>query len=256
MITQLKAWIKKNFTWDEIRLLNAKIRPFYSLAILLLSIVIIIQILNYYGDKEKDLKLINNMVTAKMVTYRNSDSLQVAKILVFQADKAKDFTKIKSQDSVIQFLQSEVQKYKGMIKKPGSSVTAISNTTNMNGSIPTTVTQANPAIPQKTNFPVYTAQKHNIWLDLDIIAKVDSIHYDLKVRNKYSVVLGYEKGLPIAMVTNYNPYTETTDMKAYSVMVPKPKRFSLGVHAGYGIVGMGFGPYFGVGINYDLINLW
>jgi len=256
ILQQFKAWMKKNSSWDQIRLLNAKIRPFYSIAILLLSALVITQILNHYGDKEKDLKLINSIAVTKMISYRNSDSLHVAKILVFESDKVKDFTKIKSQDSVILFLQGEVQKYKSMIKKPGSSVTAISNTTDMTGTIPTTVIQANPAVPQKTNFPVYTAEKHNIWLDLDIIAKVDSIHYDLKVRNKYSVVIGYEKGLPTAMVTNYNPYTETTDMRAYSVMIPNPKRFRLGIHAGYGIVGMGFGPYIGFGINYDLINLW
>lgn len=242
----------KKITWERVRFYFAK---YWELIVVILAALFIFQMMNSYENKVSDLTLRNQVLGNEMTSYRNRDSLHVAKIVAIETDNYKSFLKIQSKDSMILFLQSEVKKYKKQIKEPGSSITTVTNTTHMQGTIPTNVTQSPLAAGVSSTFPTYTSSKSTLWLDLNIIAKRDSTHFDLKVRNKYSVVVGHDKQGTFAEVTNYNPYTETTDMRTYSVLIPKPKRLSLGIHAGYGIVDTGFGPYFGVGINYDLINL-
>lgn len=73
------------------------------------------------------------------------------------------------------------------------------------------------------------------------------------------------------LVTTENPYITFTDIKGANLEKTKPKRWSLGVQAGLGIIGgagicgssdgivrsgwvLGFGPYVGVGINYRFLE--
>lgn len=235
-----------------------KYRVYIELVLLLITVFVCWAVTKHFNNQNDKLILQNKVLTVQMRSYRDKDSLNIAVIEVFQSDKGKDLLKIKSQDSSILFLQLEVKRYKSQIKEPGSSVTTITNSTDLHGSTPTIVTSVKPTVTVDTKpvFPTYSANKSNDWIKLYIEARHDSTHFDLKVINKYSVVIGYDKKVPFAQVKNFNPYTETTDLRTFQVSVPKPKRISLGVHAGYGIVGMGFGPYIGVGVNYDLINLW
>lgn len=242
----------KNFTikilLEKLGRFEDRIKPYFGLIIILLCAFVIFQFLDSLAVKQDNLKLINSL-DAKMVTYRTQEGLHVAKIQVMQTEKTRDFLKIKSQDTLIQLLQGEIQKNKKLLKKPGSSVTAIVTSTDFTLTTPTVVTGLG------TSSPLYSSKYSSEWIDYVILASKDSVNFDLHLRNKYMVVLGFEKKVPYATVTNYNPYTETVDMKTYSVFVPPPKRLSLGIQAGYGIVGIGFGPYLGIGLNYDLINL-
>ena len=75
----------------------------------------------------------------------------------------------------------------------------------------------------------------------------DSTNLNIRVRNEYTVVLGYEsQGLfkpkrkkPFAEVKSKNPYTEIDGLRTYQVSSPKEKRW-------------GIGPYIGVGVNQSL----
>lgn len=73
------------------------------------------------------------------------------------------------------------------------------------------------------------------------------------------------------LVTTENPYITFADIKGANLEKTKPKRWSLGVQAGLGIIGgagicgssdgivrsgwvLGFGPYIGIGINYKFLE--
>lgn len=73
------------------------------------------------------------------------------------------------------------------------------------------------------------------------------------------------------LVTTENPYVTFTDIKGANLEKTKPKRWSLGVQAGLGIIGgagicgssdgvvrsgwiFGFGPYIGIGVNYKFLE--
>ena len=246
---------KENFTWERVRFYVKK----YETVILSILVVLFLfstEMKSCSKQKKIDaLTLENKAAFLVMTTYRNSDSLHVANIEVLTSENNKQFLKMKSQDTTILKLQAVVKDYKKKLQEPVTSATVISNTTSISGTIPTNIVPSTTSV-EKGGFPTYESNKTSKWIDLYIKAAHDSTHFDLKIRNEYSVVLGYDKKKPFAEVTNYNPFTETTDMRTYSVFVPKPKRISLAAHVGYGIVGAGFGPSITVGLSYDLINLW
>jgi hypothetical protein len=241
------VWI---FLWSKIKGENIYIK-----AGLVFFIIAFIGHIYFNGmnDKIKAIELKYQMATDKMVTYRNADSTHVSRISVLQDENARVLLKTKSKDSSILFLQAEVKKYKGKIKEPGSSVTTITNNTSAHGTSPTTI--PNPVSPSPTVYPVYNSIFNSEWISLAINARHDSTNWKLRIINKYSVVIGFEKGKPFAEVTNKNPYTETTSLRSYEVTVPKPKRVGIGFQAGYGVTKNGIGPFVGIGLSYNLIQI-
>ena len=150
-------------------------------------------------------------------------------------------------------LQEEVRNAKKQVKEPGSSVTVVDNNTHVSGSTNTTV-----ILPTKpTESPIYETKPSikDEWISLYIKATAKDISYDLTVRNQYSVVIGQEKGKNFAQVHNFNPHTETSDIKTYQVTVPKQKRLGIGIQGGYGLGAGGLTPYIGVGLSYNLFYL-
>lgn len=242
----------KTLPWNNILdFIKAKRDIIYGTLAILLVLWLSIDISNKHKRELDQAKLETKVATTQMQQWRNSDSLHVARIAVIEAEKNKSFLKIKSQDSMILFLQSEVKRVNKKLKE-GSSVTVVQSNTNVHDSSPTTVT---PSIIYKDKFPVYKTSKNTLWSDIAITANKDSIHYDLTIRNKYSVVIGYEKNVPYAEITNFNPYSETKDMRTYSVIMPAKKRIGIGFHAGYGISATGLSPYIGVGFSYNLFYI-
>lgn len=56
-------------------------------------------------------------------------------------------------------------------------------------------------------------------------------------------------------VKNRNPNTLITQINAYRQAIPKPKKFGIGLQAGYGFTGISQPrPYVGIGISYNLIR--
>lgn len=247
----------KNLSWNDI--LQFLIKHRTIIIVSMLSFLFISISCNLLKGKQNEIdkaKLETKMAITKMISYRNSDSLHVAKIAVIQSDREKDFLKIQSQDSMIVFLQQEVKRFKNKLKEGQSSVTVVESNTNISGSSSTNISYPEQSAGvNKLIFPTYSTFKDTEWLKLGIVANKDSIHYDLNVRNKYSVVVGYDKRKPFAEITNYNPYTETKDMRTYSVLMPPKKRIGVGIGVGYGISGTGLSPYIGVGINYNLFYI-
>jgi len=85
---------------------------------------------------------------------------------------------------------------------------------------------------------------------------------NLKVKNRYDIVIGFEKTKmfkpkkPYVIVTNHNPYSMTKDLRTYQVKGYEPKRFGIGLNAGYGIgLDLKPQPYIGVGLNFNIIEL-
>ena len=242
----------KTLSWTKVTdFLKSNRKLIYVVLAAVLILWLLIRVGNKHDKELAQSKLETKVATTQIQQWRNSDSLHVARIAVIEAEKNKSFLKIKSQDSMILFLQSEVKRVNKKLKE-GSSVTVVQSNTNVHDSSPTTVT---PSIIYKDKFPVYKTSKNTLWSDIAITANNDSIHYDLTIRNKYSVVIGYEKNVPYAEVTNFNPYSETKDMRTYSVMMPAKKRIGVGFHAGYGISATGLSPYIGVGFSYNLFYI-
>ncbi len=199
-------------------------------------------------DKFEDLKLENSTLTDSLIIKRLENGQQTAMINVLQADRVQDLLKIKSKDSVINKLQVEVQRYKKEIKK-GGSVTVVGNSTNVTGTTPII-----PADTSQASIAPFSFTFSDKWIYLSGKGLNDSLDFDLKVKNEYTIAIGYEKKKPFVEITNHNPYTETSYLRTFEVKVPKASRFGLGLQAGYGISKNGLSPYVGIGGQFTILR--
>lgn len=203
----------------------------------------------------KEQKGLIESLSSTLDTTRNSLGQQKASILVIYTDREKSFLKIKTQDSLILWLQKTVKDYKGRL----SSAIVIRNTTTSNGSTVTTVIRDTV---DNIVYDTYSTRWKNKWDEGYILASKDSIHREMKFRNEYEVTIGnesngwFKKRTFKVSVLNLNPNTYTTELRAYSVSA-KPKRFTLGIQAGYGINLLTMKPalYLGAGMNFTVIGI-
>lgn len=247
-----------------------------------ITIIVILILLNLKSckntqDTKKDYVSTINALQDTMISYRNKDGMQVAKISLIETEKASMFLDIKSKDAVIVKLQEEVKKNEKRLGKSGS-VTVITNTTEVKTVDTTYITFKDTIVRNDTVFvyPEYSSFikkglriDSSYWVTANVKANKDSTSFELGIQNSYTIVLGREKAkgfkalfkprVAFAEVTNENPYTSTKTLRSYRVQTPKPKRFGIGVHVGYGLIMDKvpiLRPYIGIGINYNIIELF
>jgi hypothetical protein len=193
--------------------------------------------------------------------YKNQDSNNVATIRTIQTEKTKTFLQLQTKDREVQELQATVKEYKSKLVA-GSSVTnalleTLSKTTSPTIITKTDTVRGNDSVVYL--YPTYkdTAKaKDKKWIDYTVIANKDSITLDLDIKNKFSVIVGEEKGKPFADVVTENPFTKVKTLRTYQVTVPKPKRIGIGPSFGYGFSDSFKRQFFlGVSIHYDILRL-
>lgn len=208
-------------------------------------------------NKENIIEAINDTLKIK----RNEDSSTSARIMAFETSKMKDFLTIKTKDSTIIELQKLVKQYRNKLGKEGSA-TVFSSSTDLNTVVPTEL-QGMQVNPNGSTWPIYKSDINlSDWIVGQSIAYKDSTRLKLSIKNEYSVVIGdeggwFKKRKPFVEVTNKNPYSNTQTLRTYRVAGPRPKRFGIGLHAGYGVSFQQvpkLTPIIGIGINYNLIE--
>lgn len=199
------------------------------------------------SDKQKSDKKANELVSALNDTvkyYINQQGQQVARIQQIQMESAKAFTDLNLQNNQeLVKLQKVVESYKKELKK-GGSVTVIEGETKFD--------------------TVYVDKKHdgkivgrdtfmntidNKWITLTYGWKKDSTIAQLKTRDEYDIVIGYDKKKPFADVTSHSPYSSVRTVRSFQVEVPKQKKNHIGIGIMYGI-GADFKPQPVIGIGY------
>lgn len=195
--------------------------------------------------------------------YKDKYNNEVASTYLLQGTNTALLLNLKTNNETIKWLQQEVRDNKDKVKD-GGTIGVIGANTSFTSTSTTTVIPNNS--PVNICNPTYVAEsKDTTWYKYYITSNKDSTKLNLKVKNKYTVVFGQEKvkgklfkKQPVALVTNKNPYTHVTEMKVYEVVNKTPKRVSISVGAGYCIPLFTFKPqpYIGVGVHYNIINLW
>jgi hypothetical protein len=236
--------------------------------ILLIACLITALIIMKHCKKIDTLQQINTIYSHlddSLKYYKNKYGEATTQISLLQGNSVDLILSIKSKDKTIQWLQQEVNKYKGNVSN-GGTIGVIGTSTTFSATTASTI-ELSPVMNTKfDSFPTYnTTNKDTTWIKYYIAANKDSTNFKLEVKNKYTIVIGEEKVKghlfkknPIAFITNLNPYTSITDLKVYQVTNKVNKRISLGIGGGYCIPLFTFKPepYIGVGIHYNIINLW
>lgn len=251
-----------------------------KIVLFILVIILILSNLKSCQDKKETIKSSTNTINAlsdTMTSYRTKDGVQVSRINLIETERVQQFLEIKSKDAIILKLQEEVKKNKRRLGNTGS-VTVITNTTDVQGSDTTYITMKDTIVRNDTVYlyPEYTSnikmgmkKDSSYWITAKVKANKDTTDIGISLSNAYTVVIGRDKvkgfknlfkpKVPFVEVTNENPYTSTKTIRAYQVKAPKPKRFGLGVQVGYGLTFDKYPilrPYIGVGINYNIIELF
>ena len=196
----------------------------------------------------------NNMeaVADTLSTYKDKDGNNVTMIQSLVSGRAKDIRELATSDSTILALKKVIRENEKKLKDKGS-VTVFETKTDID-----TVFQTEVRFEKDSLNPIYyTKVNLDGWILGEVTAKVDSILLNLKIRNSYAIVVGEEKqGLfkkkkPFASVTNYNPYSETSDLRTYQVDLPRKRRFHIGPSA---LVTLKGDIVIGGGITYSFIS--
>jgi len=117
------------------------------------------------------------------------------------------------------------------------------------------------SVQQKAIVLPFTFTKKDQWLDLRGILNAEgNLSIGLKINADLDVYTGLDKTtkLPIAKVTSNNPYLGVLNVSSIKLDTQKPKKFGIGVFAGYGITLSGIikaSPIIGAGVSYNLIRL-
>ena len=203
----------------------------------------------YQYDESALLEYNQGVLEDSITTYKNKEGQYVATISTFEDANTEIFLSLETKDKEVLALQETVKTYKKKLKDRGSA-TNVGTETEIDTVFRTTViVETDSSITYKSAIPLEP------WIIGTIIMTKDSTILKLSVINKYTVVVGddskmFKKGTPYVEVTNENPYTKTTSLRAYQVTLPKPKKFFVGPAVGYGLNG----AFVGVVVGYKLIS--
>lgn len=244
--------------------MNKKDLIFGGAIVILLGVAILLfSLLNEKRSDYKEQVELYNSITDTVKFYKNKDSLNVAKIQVMQTDKESDFLKIKNLTGTNLELQNLIRNKDKKIKDLNTALIHKDETVYVD-----TLRMYYPVGGDTIIFSqsVLLDTINNKWINAKYGFNKGFSYLDLKVYNEYQITIGYEggnlfkKGTPYGVVTNMNPYTSTKDMRVYQVSVPKQKRMGISFQAGFGGVydmknsNIGYGPYIGLGLNYNIIK--
>ena len=170
----------------------------------------------------KQINKMHEAISDTLKTYKNKYNQEVARIGIIQAERNKDFLKLKSQDSTVIALQDLVQEYKKKIKQGGTATiieveTLVHDTT----------------LVYYTDSAIFFSD-YNEWLELNGEIRDNVLDYHLIVNNKFKMVTGKEKGKPFTEFISENPYTHTNVLRVYQ-NTGKKKHFVL--TTGLGVIG-------------------
>ena len=244
--------------------MNKKDLIFGGVIVILLGVAILL--FSLLSEKRSDYKEqveLYNSITDTVKFYRNKDSLNVAKIQVMQTDKESDFLKIKNLTGTNLELQNLIKNKDKQIKDLNTALIHKDETVYID-----TLRMYYPIGGDTIIFSqsILLDTVNNKWINAKYGFNRGLSYLDLRVYNEYQITIGYEggnlfrKGTPYGIVTNMNPYTSTKDMRVYQVSVPKQKRMGISFQTGFGGVydmknsNISYGPYIGLGLNYNIIK--
>lgn len=195
-------------------------------------------------------------------TTKNKYNQEVAKNKVLLSNNRHQFLSIISKDSAIIKLQKEVKRLK---LKTGDNTTYIETKT----TIPIIKTNIKrDTIKKVLKDTIYIVSNdvfefNNKWVSFNGFILNDSLSIlDLSVYNE-SLISVYEKRLnwfkteTVVELVQLNPFTTTESLVTYKVDKKPQKRLGLGLSTGvlYSLDKNKIVPYFGLGLNYNIIEI-
>lgn len=226
--------------------------------VLILAVLVLLVLLLRSCEATKELGNLYESVNDSVRVERNEKGQEIARNKLLEANRVKDLLNLKTKDSTVLWLQAVAKEYKGKLQ---SAIVVANSTSTVGGSI-TTIEKWDTAYSDtgKIIYPQYTSTWMEQWSEGNIRATKDSIFRDIKVKNEFEITFGkenngwFKKRESEVKITNLNPNTTTTELKAFNV-VSKQKRITLGLQVGCGMTAFGLTPYVGLGANFTILGI-
>lgn len=192
-------------------------------------ILILILILFFYKSckvKNQQIKLFNATADSLHIEI-NKNGEQKASIELLTATSTKLFLDLKSKDSSIINLQNLVKQYKKNLLSATilNTVTTI-NTSSRTGGITSRDTMKIDSISYI--YPEYRDTLLNKWYSANLAMNKDSSYFKFTIHNEYQLTQTYDKQkglfgfmkprIPTTAVLNLNPYTDTKELRTFTVV--------------------------------------
>ena len=191
-------------------------------------------------DREVSSKRLIAQLNDSLQSYRDKEGKMISKISSIEVDNMSFFKQLEVKDKTIKELQKLVKKgtLTASIVKTETKVDTVFKTTRVIDTVENTY---------QTDFNL----KDWVWGTVSM--NKDTTALKLFTRDQYDITLSKEKDGTYINVFNHNPFSTTKEIRSV-YKLPKTKKWSLNVSAGYGITPEGLKPYIGVGLGRTLIN--
>lgn len=238
-------------------MLNIKTPIWVLLIVAILFLIITCNGVQKENRLSNQLKLYKTLVEDTLVQFRDKNGVLSSKVRVLEVLNANQILELNTDKQTLIRLQEELKIHKGR----ATNSVGFSGQTKFDTIIKTEIKYVYDTIFQDGDTILVPLQKYAVhhndkWIGVNFDSDSSTTQISIKVENEYTVSLVKKKKKYEAIVKNYNPYSSVSEISAVSLQgLPKPKKFGLGVHVGYGInSSFRVAPYIGIGVSYNVIR--
>lgn len=206
---------------------------------------------------KQQLKLYKTLMEDTLVQYRDKNGTLSSKVRVLEVLNANQLLELNTNKQTLIRLQDELKIQQGRV----TNSVGFSGQTKFDTIIKTEIKYVYDTIFQDGDTILVPLKKYAVhhndrWIGVNFDSDSSNTTVSIQVENEYTVSLVKKKKKYEAIVKNYNPYSSVSEISAVSLQgFPRPKKFGLGVHLGYGInSSFRVQPYIGVGVSYNVIR--
>lgn len=203
------------------------------------------------------LSLYKTLIEDTLVQYRDKNGVLSSKVKVLEVLNKNQILELNTNKQTLIRLQDELKVQQGRV----TNSVGFSGQTKFDTIIKTEIKYVYDTIFQDGDTILIPLKKYAVhhndrWIGVNFDSDSSNTTISIQVENEYTVSLVKKKKKYEAIVKNYNPYSSVSEISAVSLQgFPRPKKFGLGVHVGYGInSSFRVAPYIGIGLSYNVIR--
>lgn len=206
---------------------------------------------------KQQLKLYKTLMEDTLVQYRDKNGVLSSKVKVLEVLNKNQILELNTNKQTLIRLQDELKVQQGRV----TNSVGFSGQTKFDTIIKTEIKYVYDTLYQDGDTILIPLKKYAVhhndrWIGVNFDSDSSNTTISIQVENEYTVSLVKKKKKYEAIVKNYNPYSSVSEISAVSLQgLPRPKKFGLGVHLGYGInSSFRVQPYIGIGFSYNVIR--
>lgn len=238
-------------------MLNIK-TPIWVLALVaVLFLIVTCNSVQKENRLSSQLKLYKTLVEDTLVQYRDKNGVLSSKVKVLEVLNKNQILELNTNKQTLIRLQDELKVQQGRV----TNSVGFSGQTKFDTIIKTEIKYVYDTLYQDGDTILIPLKKYAVhhndrWMNINFDSDSSKTTVSIQVENEYTVSLVKKKKKYEAIVKNYNPYSSVSEISAVSLQgFPRPKKFGLGVHLGYGInSSFRVQPYIGIGVSYNVIR--